>query len=97
MDDYKLPMISQEIYDEVERIVNRGKMCGSQKEVQKYIDELNWIRRDLPTRASFKIVEISSCLKQYCNIRSNKYEAGMQLNNQLGGLCMMIEHKSVSD
>ena len=97
MDEYKLPMISQEVYDEVERIVNCGKMCSSKKEVQKYIIELDWIRRELPTRASYKIGEICSCLKQYCNIRSNKYEAGMHLNNQLGGLRMMVEHESITD
>ncbi len=79
MEDMKLPMISKQIYDEVESIVERGKLCGSKKAVQPYISQLDYLRIGLPTRASYKIGEIISCLKEYCNIRSDKYMAEYHL------------------
>lgn len=91
MDEFKLPMISQETYDRVEAIVNEAKMCGSKKKVEEYVRQLRFLALRLPNRAEYKISEICSCLSEYCNIRANKYQAEMHLNNQLGGLRMMVE------
>lgn len=93
MDDFKLPTIPRSVYDEVESVVRDAQYCTSEKALRPYVQRLDWIRSDLPLRASYKIGELSSMLRCYCNrnMRASQEQYRLAVANHLATLKSMVE------
>lgn len=91
MDDFKLPMISRAIYDEVAELVSQGKSCTSAKKAAPYIERIEFLSYGLPSRCADKIRDIASCLNEHCKRNADYESTLMHLNNALFVLETMVK------
>lgn len=66
--------------------------CSSKKEVQPFVQRLEWIARGEQSRGAMKTHEIRSILQEYCKVGANKYIQGSHLRNALSVLESMVEN-----
>lgn len=72
MDHMKRSTITKMQYDEIAHIVDQAKSCGSLKEAQPYIKQLNFCASLLPDRCGAKAFEVAIFLQEYCKQNADK-------------------------
>ena len=96
MNDWKLPTITQEFFNQVESLVESAKWCSSLKEAQQYIEQIISMRNYTHGRCCDKMTDVISEVSEYCKKNSDKDFHGMLLRNAMHVLETMIEEKEDS-
>ena len=96
MDDWKLPTITQEFFDQVVSLVESAKWCSSLKAAQQFIDQIRFMSNYTHGRCRDKMTDVISEVSEYCKKNSDKDFHGMLLRNAMYVLESMIEEKEDS-
>ncbi len=82
--------ISQKRFSFIQQIVEESMQYPSLASAIELINRLDMLKDDIPSRCSYKISELKSALKSYCNCRSDKENSRHYVMNQLRALEDMV-------